>query len=441
MSVNTRNSIVTNGLVLALDSLNPQSIPVDPTINLKNFSQDFTSSGGGYILDNTTGSSASFLAPDGTSTATLVTENTANSIHRLYYTTTTPSVPINLQQNKYYTVSFYAKNNGRFVADSILELPSGRAGVTYNLSTGTLTNYLTVNGFILTSSINPVGNGWYRISYTTRETASMAGGVTVTVARFYNENNSGSYTGNGLSGSYFWGYQLEQNSYATPYFPTTTTPGGRTRWNDMSGNNNVVNLITGSALAPSSSNASIPQYTYLNERVLNFDGTGSFAYIPSITTTPSPSTVSITFKRPSVTLNRLFMWDHNNGNGFGRSQRIFETSLLLIPTNNTNTTISSTAMTNALSVPNQWTNLTYTISGSIVNVYVNGISVVENFTMAAPFTSASITSPIYIGRLDSGTDSFFTTGSIGSLYIYNRVLTQAEVSQNYNAVKTRFGLT
>ena len=61
--------------------------------------------------------------------------------------------------------------------------------------------------------------------------------------------------------------------------------------------------------------------------------------------------------------------------------------------------------------------------------------------MAAPFTSASITSPIYIGRLDSGVESFFTTGSIGSFYIYNQVLTQAEVSQNYNAVKTRFGLT
>jgi len=94
-----------------------------------------------------------------------------------------------------------------------------------------------------------------------------------------------------------------------------------------------------------------------------------------------------------------------------------------------------------LSVPNQWTNLTYTISGSIVNVYVNGISVVENFTMAAPFTSASVSSPIYLGRVDSGVDSFFTTGSMASFYIYNRALTQAEISQNYNAVKTRFGLT
>ena len=37
MSVLTRNNIVTNGLVLALDAKNPQSLPNDPTVNLKNY--------------------------------------------------------------------------------------------------------------------------------------------------------------------------------------------------------------------------------------------------------------------------------------------------------------------------------------------------------------------------------------------------------------------
>jgi hypothetical protein len=440
MSVNTRNSIVTNGLVLALDSLNPQSIPVDPTINLIPYSQNFLTPGtaSNYVYNAADLTTGSFLAPDGTNTATLLTEDTsATAIHRIYLNNVGNFLK---STGSYYTISFYIKPNGRTKGASFWEWPSGRVGVQYDLSTVTVSPYLTAAGTLYASSITPSSNGFYRISYTARDTASYNPSVN-TFVRLADDAGNLTYTGNGLSGSYIWGLQVEKNTYATPYFPTFATPGGRTRWYDMSGNNNVVNLITGSALAPSSSNASIPQYTYLNERVLNFDGTGSFAYIPSITTNPSPSTVSITFKRPSTPGNRLFMWDHNNGNGFGRSQRIFDTYMILLPTNNTNTTISSTAMTNALSVPNQWTNLTYTISGSIVNVYVNGISVVENFTMAAPFTSASTTSPIYLGRVDSGVDSFFTTGSIGSFYIYNRALSQNEVLQNYNAVKTRFGLS
>jgi hypothetical protein len=43
----------------------------------------------------------------------------------------------------------------------------------------------------------------------------------------------------------------------------------------------------------------------------------------------------------------------------------------------------------------------------------------------------------WFGAHDS---NYYFNGSIGLAIIYNRALTAAEILQNYNAVKTRFGL-
>jgi len=45
--------IVTNGLVLNLDAQSPQSIPVDPTVNLARWSQDFSQSVWGKSIYDT----------------------------------------------------------------------------------------------------------------------------------------------------------------------------------------------------------------------------------------------------------------------------------------------------------------------------------------------------------------------------------------------------
>ena len=85
-----------------------------------------------------------------------------------------------------------------------------------------------------------------------------------------------------------------------------------------------------------------------------------------------------------------------------------------------------------------WTNITLVIkSNRVVDLYING-----------SFRSSSLTTPtstvFNITRLASGYSSggnyYPIQGSISSTKIYNRTLSSTEILQNFNALKSRFGL-
>jgi hypothetical protein len=71
--------------------------------------------------------------------------------------------------------------------------------------------------------------------------------------------------------------------------------------------------------------------------------------------------------------------------------------------------------------------------------YVNGVSL-NNSTIFPTSTPNNNSLPVSIGsRFYSSINSPFN-GNIAQVSIYNRALSAAEVSQNYNALKHRFGL-
>jgi len=81
-----------------------------------------------------------------------------------------------------------------------------------------------------------------------------------------------------------------------------------------------------------------------------------------------------------------------------------------------------------------WKCLTVQKSGLYSRVYIN--STLEGTTVAS--TVGDMSSNV---DLNLGTDfSTYMNGQMGSFRIYNRVLTQAEITQNFNAQKGRFGL-
>jgi len=99
-----------------------------------------------------------------------------------------------------------------------------------------------------------------------------------------------------------------------------------------------------------------------------------------------------------------------------------------------------------------WTNVAITwdgifpnTSGTGVKIYVNGIqNTTTVYTVAGTGTHLLDTSadPLMFGESDpTGTSNAdYYSGSIGVISLYNRDLTAAEVLQNYNALKSRYGL-
>jgi len=156
---------------------------------------------GSVTLNSTT-------APNGTNTGNLVVENSANTNHWFEQSfTAIVGTP--------YTISAYFKAKERtqcalygFTDNFVF---SGQL-VIFNLSTGTVVSQSGTQ----TNAIENVGNGWYRCSMTITANASATAYFGYGLAN----GGSQSYQGDGTSGLYMWGRQLNTGTIK-PYFPTT----------------------------------------------------------------------------------------------------------------------------------------------------------------------------------------------------------------------------
>lgn len=181
--------------------------------NLAQRSEDFTNAF--WTKSTCTISSNSLASPDGNTTADLVVEQTG-TVNAGIYTQTGVSVT----SGTTYTATSYVKANGRNILIQYFQsntFPSSGRIAWFDLA-----NKTTQVQSGVTASIDDVGNGWLRIRTTATATASAASGYgTLTVDAM---GSTGGYTGNGSSGFYIWGAQLEAGSFPTSYIPTTSSP-------------------------------------------------------------------------------------------------------------------------------------------------------------------------------------------------------------------------
>ena len=167
-----------------------------------------------WIKINTTISANVVNSPNGTQSADKVIEDSANGqkyILQQYITAATG----------FYTFSSYIKADGRnFVRYGMTDGISD-AYVDVNLTTKATANLTTGGAWSGGSvSVTDAANGFLRISFT----ASKGAGASIFPIIFLcNTLGNSSYLGNGTSGVYLWGAQLEAGSYPTSYIPTVAS--------------------------------------------------------------------------------------------------------------------------------------------------------------------------------------------------------------------------
>jgi hypothetical protein len=147
----------------------------------------------------------SVVAPDGNTTADTVIEDTTSTGHGFTRSiawvagqTYTASIYVKEQSTRDFRLTFPTAQFGGVVSSAFFDTTSGAV--------------LSSSGGVVATS-QSVGNGWFRFSISKAATASSSASFSFTLS----QGTSGVYLGDGVSGAYVWGAQLEVGSTPTAY--------------------------------------------------------------------------------------------------------------------------------------------------------------------------------------------------------------------------------
>jgi hypothetical protein len=161
----------------------------------------------GISLDGITRTTAQ-ADPFGGSNAIKITENTSASNHRWYKLSATPT--------GVFTASVYAKYDSRKIIR--IHIDNGNVLAGFDILNGTV---YSTSSSVIDAKIEAVGtDGWYRCSVTANGTAAGWIGIYM-----LSDSGANSYTGDGSSSAFLFGFQLESGLVSTDYLDSTSVTG------------------------------------------------------------------------------------------------------------------------------------------------------------------------------------------------------------------------
>lgn len=190
-------------------------------------------------------------------------------------------------------------------------------------------------------------------------------------------------------------------------------PGTGTTWND----------ISSSAL-----NCDLnPSPTYNSDGYFVFDGTNDQVYVTGLPAMTSYSVESVHYRTGESLVGAT---GYSTIFGSGGSNRLLVTSSnLLAQMGGGNHFASGSVVTDNIWFHVAWT---YDSATTTATWYVNGV---PKGTLVAATT---MNTTQYIGSYNS--NNYRWNGRIARTVVYNRCLAQAEVKQNFNAIRGRYGI-
>jgi hypothetical protein len=399
MSIESGPNISNSGLILSFDAHNTQkSWKGKPITNLQlpNIG-DWSGSAIVTLLPE--------LSPIGTPVYS-VTDNNASSYFAVSRSITVPN------DSNTYCYSIYIKKT--------FGATSATCGFNYGITGGTPVQYnsrFNSDTGAGGSGVQDLGTWWRWYFFATNNST----GNTTLYCDFYpatgvhNGGDVGTATGTATVSS----VQIEQNTFMSPF--VNGTRSNTQSFIDLTGNN----TLTATSL------------TYASDGSYSFNGSSDMIVLPenSLFNTQTP-TVEVWVKPTSTS---------QNGFWFEKGTVNSQYALFLEGTNITwrNYTTSSTSLTVpaatylSTSAYNQVVG-TYT-SGTGRRIYVNGVQVAQDSQTGTLNTSAyGCSIGVYGGY--SGSRGYYYSGNIGMVRVYSNALTPAEVMQNFNSTRGRFGI-
>ena len=329
--------------------------------------------------------------------------------------------------------------NGNITNFAIGMLGDSGSTAIFNLVTGVVVSAgVTVTNAFITKVSGWLG--WYRVG------ANIGGRIGGWVGAIGLDVQTSYTPSSPYKSMYVTGLQYESKAYCTPFVVSSNrsanTVAGGGGLLDMSGNNvnaDLTNVLFNSSgyyfNAASSTRIIAKTYTATDTFWRNLGA------------------ISIWFKTSTNQNGTLVGWGDNGNTNFGSIELTadwtagFADESLIAESNNATASQRAVLRKGANYYANGiWNNVTAVFDDNYLNlmIYINGVLETTSnngSSSGAPFLNVSTsTSYFNIGRRTYGAGTEYFTGEIGQVLVYGKILTAAEVLQNFNATRKTYGI-